>query len=61
MIGSLLYLTAIRPDIMFKVCLCARYQAFPKESHLKIVKRILRYISGTKNLVCGIQGEVLVV
>jgi len=49
MIGSLLYLTASRPDIMFSVCMCARYQAFPKESHLKIVKRIFRYISGTTN------------
>jgi len=47
MIDSLLYLTASRPDIMFSVCICGRYQAFPKESHLKIVKRISRYISGT--------------
>ena len=43
MIGSLLYLTASRPDIMFSVCLCARYQSNPKESHLNAVKRILRY------------------
>src|SRR4051812_34236268 len=47
MIGSLLYLTASRPDIMFAVCLCARFQASPKESHLKAVKRILRYVKGT--------------
>ena len=47
MIGSLLYLTASRPDIMFAVCLCARFQACPKESHLKAVKRILRYVKGT--------------
>ena len=40
MIGSLLYLTASRPDIIFSVCLCARFQATPKESHLKCVKRI---------------------
>ncbi|XP_073022677.1 secreted RxLR effector protein 161-like [Primulina eburnea] len=46
-IGSLLYLTATRPNIMFSVCLCARYQADPKTSHLKAVKRILRYIAGT--------------
>ncbi|XP_073018180.1 uncharacterized protein [Primulina eburnea] len=46
-IGSLLYLTATRPDIMFIVCLCARYQADPKISHLKALKRILRYIAGT--------------
>ena len=40
MIGSLLYLTASRPDIMFATCLCARFQANPKESHLIAVKRI---------------------
>ncbi|XP_073057055.1 uncharacterized protein [Primulina eburnea] len=49
-IGSLLYLSASRPDIMFSVCLCARYQADPKVTHLKAVKRILRYISGTVDL-----------
>ncbi|KAH9792467.1 hypothetical protein KPL71_004134 [Citrus sinensis] len=47
MIGSLLYLTASRPDIMFSVCLCARFQSCPKESHLLAVKRIFRYLSGT--------------
>ena len=50
MIGSLLYLTASRPDICFSVGLCARFQANPKESHLKAVKRIIRYIKGTYNL-----------
>ncbi|GJU77267.1 retrovirus-related pol polyprotein from transposon TNT 1-94 [Tanacetum coccineum] len=40
MIGSLLYLMASRPDIMFSVCLCARFQEAPKTSHLKAVKRI---------------------
>jgi hypothetical protein len=50
MIGSLLYLSASRPDIMFSVCVCARYQADPKQSHLIAVKRILRYISGTSPL-----------
>jgi len=50
MIGSLLYLTASRPDIMFSVCLCARFQADPKESHLTAIKRILRYLLGTPNL-----------
>ena len=50
MIGSLLYLTASRPDIMFSVCLCARFQANPKETHLKAVKRIFRYLNGTKDL-----------
>ena len=50
MIGSLLYLTASRPDIMFSVCLCARYQSNPKESHLNAVKRILRYLNGTQTI-----------
>ena len=50
MIGSLLYLTASRPDIMFSVCLCARFQSNPKESHLSVVKRILRYLYDTTNL-----------
>ena len=50
MIGSLLYLTASRPDIMFSTCLCARYQANPKESHLSAVKRIFKYLKGTPNL-----------
>ncbi|XP_014506414.1 uncharacterized protein LOC106766179 [Vigna radiata var. radiata] len=49
MIGSLLYLTASRPDIMHSVCLCARFQSAPKESHLIVVKRILKYLKGTKN------------
>ena len=47
MIGSLLYLTASRPDIILCVCQCARYQAGPKESHMIAVKRIIRYITGT--------------
>ena len=47
MIGSLIYLTTSRPDIMFSVCLCARYQSNSKESHLKSVKRIIRYLNGT--------------
>ncbi|GJY26258.1 retrovirus-related pol polyprotein from transposon TNT 1-94 [Tanacetum coccineum] len=50
MIGSLMYLTASRPDIQFSTCLCARYQANPKESHLVAVKRIFRYLKGTPNL-----------
>ena len=48
MIGSLLYLTASRPDICYSVGVCARYQADPKESHLKAVKRILKYVKGTQ-------------
>ncbi|WJX38809.1 hypothetical protein P8452_26432 [Trifolium repens] len=47
MIGSLLYLTASRPDITFAVGVCARYQAEPKVSHLNQVKRILKYVNGT--------------
>ncbi|XP_020978111.1 uncharacterized protein LOC110271503 [Arachis ipaensis] len=50
MIGSLLYLTASRPDIMFSVCMCARYQTNPKESHLSAVKRIMKYLLGTLNV-----------
>ncbi|KAD3337124.1 hypothetical protein E3N88_32644 [Mikania micrantha] len=47
MIGSLMYLTASRPDIMYATCVCARYQSAPKQSHLSFVKRILRYLKGT--------------
>ncbi|XP_075083389.1 secreted RxLR effector protein 161-like [Nicotiana tabacum] len=50
-IGSILYLTAIRPDIVFSVGLCARFQSSPKESHLKTAKKILRYLKGTQDLV----------
>ena len=47
MIGSLIYLTASRPDISYAVGVCARYQASPKEGHLLNVKRIIRYVAGT--------------
>jgi len=47
LIGSLLYLIASRPDIMFNICLCARYQAKSKESHYMAAKRILKYLKGT--------------
>src|SRR5437667_8521597 len=50
MIGSLLYLCASRPDIMLSVCMCARFQATPKECHLVTVKRILRYLIHTPTL-----------
>ena len=50
MIGSLLYLIAGRPDIMFTICLCARYQSCLKESHLLAVKRIFRYLKDTPSL-----------
>ncbi|KAJ9561518.1 hypothetical protein OSB04_006678 [Centaurea solstitialis] len=48
-IGSLLYLMASRPDIMFATCVCARFQCDPRESHLGTVKRILKYLKGTPN------------
>ena len=48
-IGSLLYLTASRPDILFSVCMCARFQSNPKESHIIAAKRIIRYLKGTSN------------
>ncbi|GJT17990.1 putative ribonuclease H-like domain-containing protein [Tanacetum coccineum] len=50
MIGSLIYLTASRPDIMFAVCVCARFQVTPKVSHLHAVKRIFRYLKGQPKL-----------
>ncbi|GJS65271.1 putative ribonuclease H-like domain-containing protein [Tanacetum coccineum] len=50
MIGSLMYLTSSRPDIMFAVCACARYQITPKDSHLHAVKRIFRYLKGQPKL-----------
>lgn len=50
MIGSLLFFTAIRPDIMFSVCNCARYQSNPKEPHLNVVKNIFFYLKGTTSL-----------
>nr|GFB54156.1 uncharacterized mitochondrial protein AtMg00810-like [Tanacetum cinerariifolium] len=46
MIGSLMYLTSSRPDIMFAVCVCARFQMTPQLSHLNAVKRIFRYLMG---------------
>ncbi|GJU09667.1 retrovirus-related pol polyprotein from transposon TNT 1-94 [Tanacetum coccineum] len=50
MIGSLMYLTSSRPDLIYAVCLCARYQAKPTEKHLNVVKRIFRYLKGTINM-----------
>jgi hypothetical protein len=47
MIESLLYVTVSRPDVMFSVCMCARFQASPRENHLKATKRILRYLKHT--------------
>jgi hypothetical protein len=50
MIGSLLYLTAMRPDIQFSVCLCARFQASPRTSHRQAVKRIFRSLQSAPGL-----------
>ncbi|GJS15979.1 reverse transcriptase domain-containing protein [Tanacetum coccineum] len=50
MTGSLMYLTSLRPDIMFVVCACARFQVIAKVSHLHAVKRIFRYLKGQPKL-----------
>ncbi|GJX55453.1 retrovirus-related pol polyprotein from transposon TNT 1-94 [Tanacetum coccineum] len=50
MIGSLMYLTSSRPDIIHTTCLCARYQARPTEKHFEEVKRIFRYLWGTVHM-----------
>jgi hypothetical protein len=50
MIGSLLYLCASSPDIMLSACMCARFQATPKDCHLRAVKKIMRYLVLTPNL-----------
>ncbi|XP_055830956.1 secreted RxLR effector protein 161-like [Solanum dulcamara] len=50
-IGSLLYLTTSRPDIVFSVGMCAKFQTCPKKSHLKAAKRILRYLKKPEDLV----------
>lgn len=50
MIGSLLYLTASRPDICYNVGVYARYQASPRVSHMNALKRIIKYVKGTVNL-----------
>ena len=63
MIGSLLYLTASRPDITYAVGVCARYQANPKISHLNQVKRILKYVNGTSDygiMYCHCSDSMLV-
>nr|GEX79198.1 hypothetical protein [Tanacetum cinerariifolium] len=49
MVGSLMYLTASRPDLVFAVCMCARYQASPTKKHLEVLKRVFRYLRGTIN------------
>ena len=49
-IGSLLYLPASRPDIMFSVCICARFQSKLEKSHLQAIKQIFKYLLGTRDL-----------
>jgi hypothetical protein len=50
MIGSILYVTTSRTDVMLSVCMCARFEASPRESHLKATKRILRYLKHIQNV-----------
>ncbi|GJV52888.1 hypothetical protein Tco_1448629 [Tanacetum coccineum] len=50
MIGTLMYLTSNRPDLVFVVCMCARYQAKPNKKHLHAVKRIFRHLRRTINM-----------
>ncbi|GJT92039.1 retrovirus-related pol polyprotein from transposon TNT 1-94 [Tanacetum coccineum] len=52
MVGSLMYLAASRPDLVFVVCMCARYQTSPTKKHLEALKRVFRYLRGTIN--CGL-------
>ncbi|GKE58916.1 hypothetical protein Tco_1498101 [Tanacetum coccineum] len=49
MVGSLMYLTASRPDLVFVVCMCVRYQALPTKNHLEALKWGFRYLKGTIN------------
>ncbi|GJS88058.1 hypothetical protein Tco_0770694 [Tanacetum coccineum] len=49
MVCSLMYLTASRPDLVFAVCMCARYHASPTKKHLEALKRVFRYLRGTIN------------
>ncbi|GJS44821.1 hypothetical protein Tco_0594942 [Tanacetum coccineum] len=50
MIGSLMYLTASRLDLVFAMCMCARYQSRPTKEHLEAVKRVFWYLQGTINM-----------
>ncbi|GJW28028.1 hypothetical protein Tco_0044903 [Tanacetum coccineum] len=58
MIGLLMYLPSSRPDIMFVVCACARFQVTPKVSHLHAVKRIFRYLKRSPKLAFGIPKDL---
>nr|GEV06606.1 integrase, catalytic region, zinc finger, CCHC-type, peptidase aspartic, catalytic [Tanacetum cinerariifolium] len=50
MVGSLMYLTTSRPNLVFVVCMCARYQAKPTKKHLEVLKRVFRHLKGTINM-----------
>ncbi|GJX41453.1 hypothetical protein Tco_0256443, partial [Tanacetum coccineum] len=58
MIGSLMYLTSSRPDIIFAMCVCARYQVNPKVSHLHAMKRIFRHSSRFRDYARAIHDMV---
>jgi len=58
LIGSLLYLTASRPDIMFAVCMCVRFQSAPKESQFNAAKRIMKYLQGAKEVGLWYPGNI---
>lgn len=57
MIGSIMYLITSKPDILFCIKMCVRFQSCPKESYMKAIKRILRYLKGTMNLVLWYHAE----
>ncbi|GJS66743.1 hypothetical protein Tco_0681307 [Tanacetum coccineum] len=50
MVGCLMYLAASRPDLVYAVCMCVRYQSKPTKKHLKAVKRVFRYLQRTINM-----------
>ncbi|GJV42127.1 retrovirus-related pol polyprotein from transposon TNT 1-94 [Tanacetum coccineum] len=50
MVGSIMYLTVSRPDLVFAVCMCARYEAKPTKKHFEAIKRVFRYLKGTINM-----------
>ncbi|GJW24992.1 hypothetical protein Tco_0038803 [Tanacetum coccineum] len=50
MVGSLIYLIASRPNLVFAICMCARYQAKPTKKHFEAIKRVFRYLKGTINM-----------
>lgn len=58
-IGSLLYVTPSRPDIVFNIGMCARFEACPKKSHLKAAKKILKYLKNIGDMVLFLQVILL--